>query len=116
MSNCPFCPGNWSNLDVVERPDSNPETLIIRPLDPVTEGHVLVICRAHTADAAMDASVAQHLMYLSARYVARHKLQANIITSIGPNATQTIFHTHLHVVPRRIGDGLHLPWTGQVKK
>lgn len=34
-----------------------------------------------------------------------------IITSIGANATQTVRHTHLHVVPRRPGDGLALPWT-----
>jgi diadenosine tetraphosphate (Ap4A) HIT family hydrolase len=40
-------------------------------------------------------------------------LQANIITSIGPAASQTVMHTHLHIVPRTEGDGLHLPWTGQ---
>ncbi|AFL47991.1 histidine triad nucleotide binding protein [Mycobacterium phage Avani] len=112
---CPFCATNWENLDIVERPDSNPETLIIRPLNPVVEGHVLVICKPHTANASADASVAQHLMYLAARYVARHQLQANIITSVGPDATQTVFHTHVHVVPRRPGDGLPLPWTGQKK-
>lgn len=113
--NCPFCPDNWGNLDIIERPDSNPETLIIRPLNPVTNGHVLVICRPHTVDAAEDASVAQHLMYLASRYVARHGIQANIITSIGPDATQTVRHTHVHVVPRRAADGLMLPWTGQRK-
>lgn len=37
-----------------------------------------------------------------------------VITSIGADATQTVFHTHIHVVPRRPGDGLTLPWTGQV--
>jgi histidine triad (HIT) family protein len=37
----------------------------------------------------------------------------NIITSVGAEATQTVFHLHLHVVPRRFGDGLALPWTGQ---
>jgi histidine triad (HIT) family protein len=36
----------------------------------------------------------------------------NIITSAGSDATQTVFHLHLHVVPRRAGDGLALPWTG----
>ncbi|OHT47970.1 hypothetical protein BKG71_25700 [Mycobacteroides chelonae] len=45
----------------------------------------------------------------------RGDIQANVITSIGPDATQTVFHTHIHVVPRRENDGLHLPWTGQVK-
>lgn len=36
---------------------------------------------------------------------------ANIITSRGSAATQTVYHLHLHVVPRREGDGLGLPWT-----
>jgi histidine triad (HIT) family protein len=35
----------------------------------------------------------------------------NIITSTGSSATQTVFHLHLHVVPRSTGDGLTLPWT-----
>jgi histidine triad (HIT) family protein len=35
----------------------------------------------------------------------------NIITSMGEYATQTVFHLHVHIVPRRLNDGLHLPWT-----
>jgi histidine triad (HIT) family protein len=38
---------------------------------------------------------------------------ANLITSVGSAATQTVFHLHVHVVPRRAGDGLALPWTSQ---
>jgi histidine triad (HIT) family protein len=34
----------------------------------------------------------------------------NIITSAGRDATQTVDHLHLHLVPRRPGDGLALPW------
>ena len=39
--------------------------------------------------------------------------ESNLITSIGPAATQTVPHLHLHLVPRRPGDGLPLPWTPQ---
>ena len=38
---------------------------------------------------------------------------ANLITSIGAAATQTVFHLHVHVVPRHEGDGLLLPWSNQ---
>lgn len=31
-------------------------------------------------------------------------------------ATQTGEHLHAHIVPRREDDGLHLPWTGQVRQ
>lgn len=37
----------------------------------------------------------------------------NLITSRGPAATQTVPHLHLHLIPRREGDGLTLPWTAQ---
>ena len=38
---------------------------------------------------------------------------ANLITSKGREATQSVFHLHVHVVPRAAGDGLPLPWTPQ---
>lgn len=113
MSDCPFCPHNWRNLDVVR---TGTGTLVINPLDPVVDGHVLVIGHAHNASAAVDPVQAGRLMETAAQYVRRQGIEANIITSIGPAATQTIRHTHVHVVPRRPGDGLTLPWTGQKKR
>ncbi|MEV7006240.1 HIT domain-containing protein [Streptosporangium sp. NPDC051022] len=32
------------------------------------------------------------------------------MTSAGREATQSVFHLHLHIVPRQDGDGLALPW------
>ncbi|WP_233534002.1 HIT family protein [Kitasatospora sp. SolWspMP-SS2h] len=34
----------------------------------------------------------------------------NLIANAGPEAGATIGHLHLHVVPRRAGDGLVMPW------
>ena len=116
---CVFCPPNWDNLDRVPLPSDrwSPEWFaVVNPLDPVTPGHVLVISAVHTKDAAdsdTDPEVAPSLMDLAADYVRVKGIQANIITSIGPLATQTVFHTHVHVVPRRENDGLPLPWTPQ---
>lgn len=114
MTRCPFCKPNWHKLDIVTKP-ADDDYAIIRPLNPVTDGHVLVIPSQHTESAAQDFTSSATLMYAAAAYVSYNGLQANIITSIGPDATQTVMHTHLHVVPRRPGDGLHLPWTDQVK-
>jgi len=44
-----------------------------------------------------------------------NRLQANIITSIGSAATQTVMHAHIHIVPRAEGDGLKLPWADQFR-
>ncbi|MEU3978362.1 HIT family protein [Streptomyces bacillaris] len=38
---------------------------------------------------------------------------ANLITSKGAEATQSVYHLHVHIVPRRDGDNLPLPWTPQ---
>lgn len=82
------------------------------PLNPVTPGHLLVIPRAHIRDAAQSPTHAAEA-FAAAAGIAAEVGDCNLITSIGPDATQTVFHMHIHVVPRRPGDGLHLPWTGQ---
>lgn len=111
VTDCVFCPDNWDNLDIVEEPADCAR--IIRPLNPVTEGHLLAIHRQHSRDASADPDVAADLMHVAASYIYSEGLQANIITSIGPAATQTVFHTHVHIVPRHEGDDLPLPWTPQ---
>lgn len=104
---CPFCEivageapatilRNWRDV------------LVIVPLNPVTDGHVLVIPKHHVADAVEEPQVTADVMAAAAMYADR---PCNIITSAGSHATQTVFHLHVHVVPRREGDGLHLPWT-----
>lgn len=85
------------------------DAIAIVPLNPVTEGHVLVIPRWHVVDALEEPQVTADVMRYAAEYAQR---PANIITSAGVEATQTVFHLHVHVVPRREGDGLALPWTG----
>lgn len=84
------------------------------PRNPVTPGHLLVVPRRHVPDAAAAPDNAADAFHLAAK-IAGGLGDCNLITSIGPAATQTVFHMHVHVVPRRAGDGLALPWTGQVK-
>jgi len=88
-----------------------PETVAIVPLNPVTAGHLLVIPRAHVADALEDPIVTSTTMARAAEAADRGRGGCNLITSVGTDATQTVFHLHIHVVPRRPGDGLLLPWS-----
>lgn len=86
------------------------------PLNPVTPGHILVVPRQHVADALEDPDVTAETMRQAANYARRARAGGrwsafNIITSAGHDATQTVMHLHLHVVPRRPGDGLRLPWS-----
>lgn len=111
MSTCVFCEivaGRAPASIVQEWPDA----IAIVPLNPVVDGHVLVLPRAHVQDAADDPAVTATAMHRAAQLMVDVG-DANIITSKGAAATQTVFHLHVHVVPRRHGDDLPLPWTPQ---
>lgn len=114
-TNCIFCEivAGEAPADVVRE---WPDALAIRPLDPVTEGHLLVIPKTHVTDLATDPWTTAMVMHHAADLVAhpRRLWDCNVITSAGRNATQTVFHLHVHIVPRRAGDGLLLPWSNQV--
>jgi len=85
----------------------------IVPLNPVTPGHLLAIPRRHARDfdeswfATTDAT---HAAFQMVRLLLSGQ-HYNVITSAGRTATQTIEHLHIHIVPRREGDGLKLPWS-----
>jgi histidine triad (HIT) family protein len=103
---CPFCailkgtaPAQYVRLW--------PEAVAIVPLNPVVPGHTLVIPRAHIEDATEDPLVAGTTMARAASLAPR---SCNLITSAGAEATQTVWHLHIHIVPRSNGDGLALPW------
>ncbi|MEW1748877.1 HIT domain-containing protein [Streptomyces angustmyceticus] len=90
-----------------------PEALAIVPRRPVAPGHLLVVPRRHVRDATTDPAVTAAVMQRAAELGAEVAGDLNIITAVGPAATQTVFHAHVHLVPRRDGDGLPLPWTPQ---
>ncbi|WP_461007379.1 HIT family protein [Streptomyces capparidis] len=88
-----------------------PDALAIRPRSGgVNGGHVLVLPRVHVENAGTDPEVTAMVMRRAAELMAEHPA-ANIITSKGEAATQSVFHLHVHVVPRQEGDDLPLPWT-----
>lgn len=87
-----------------------PETVAFVPLNPVTEGHVLVVPRRHVTDALENPRVTAATMRRAAEFA---KPPCNLITSVGKSASQSVSHLHIHVVPRSESDGLRLPWSGQ---
>jgi histidine triad (HIT) family protein len=109
---CPFC----AYADGTDEPDGGlihqtTTAIAFTPRRPFTPGHTLVCPRAHT-DSLLTAEpgVVTDVMLLAQRVVSRY-FQANVITSIGPDATQTVAHWHVHVVPRHHKDGLGgWPW------
>jgi histidine triad (HIT) family protein len=106
---CPFCEivaGRASATVLCEWSDA----IMITPLDPVTIGHMLVIPKRHVPDFTSDPEVSASVMLHAARIMRGTDRHMNLITSKGRAATQSVFHLHLHLVPRAEGDGLALPW------
>ena len=88
------------------------EVVSFEPLNPVTPGHLLVVPVAHVEDFTEDSLTSGEVMEVASD-LARMMGDVNLITSKGENATQSIKHLHIHLVPRRKNDGLLLPWSNQ---
>lgn len=88
--------------------------IAIVPIDPVCEGHVLVLPKTHVDDARVSPRLTGRIARWAAELGRQHHA-VNLITSCGREATQSIKHLHWHVAPRRANDGLPLLWTGQVR-
>jgi histidine triad (HIT) family protein len=111
---CPFCAiarGEDSSAEILGEGE---RWLAFFPRDPVTPGHTLIIPRDHVADLwALEPDEAKDLMAAVVRVgrainAAIEPEGMNLITSAGEAAEQTIFHLHLHVVPRWRRDGFKI--------
>lgn len=121
-SDCVFC-GRIERGEYDDELSLPGSVAVFEPLNPVTPGHLLVVPFEHVRDAAEKPHVTAMVMEHAARLLKNfsspaepHPYQANIITSVGPDASQSVFHFHAHIVPRRAGDGLALPWAGQARR
>ncbi|HEU0250461.1 MAG TPA: HIT family protein [Solirubrobacteraceae bacterium] len=97
--------------------DEDEHTIAFMDINPATRGHALVIPRAHATDLLeIEPSQLMAVSVAAQRLAARAKERlgadgVNVINSCGAAAWQTVFHFHLHVIPRYQGDPLRLPWT-----
>ena len=96
--------------------DEDERTVSFMDINPGTKGHALVVPREHTTDLLTIseddlAAVSRAAQRLATK--AKQKLGAdgvNLVNSCGAAAWQTVFHFHIHVVPRYENDPLELPW------
>ena len=78
---------------------------------PVTEYHCLVIPKRHAAtyfDLTPEERSASHILLVEMREQIQHQDLSvdgfNVGTNNGESAGQTVFHCHIHLIPRRTGD------------
>jgi len=101
---CPFCPPP-ADRQVAESEHG------VAFLDgyPVTEGHTLVVPRAHVASLYDLPAEQQTDLWSLVAAVRQSALQGgadavNVGVNDGRMAGQTVMHAHIHVIPRREGD------------
>jgi histidine triad (HIT) family protein len=89
------------------------ETVVVfMDLNPVTPGHLLVVPREHAVGLGdLDGTTSAHVWSVGhdmARALRRSSMDCegiNVLLCDGEVASQTVFHFHLHVIPRYAGDG-----------
>lgn len=104
MANCVFCNSEH------ERIAENEVAIAIFDAFPVNPGHALIIPKRHVADFfelsesernACFALVAEVKSILD----SMHKSDGyNVGVNVGEAAGQTVFHVHIHLIPRYTGD------------
>lgn len=109
---CVFCAiaaGDAPAIRVYEDED----LLAILDIRPFTRGHTLVLPKHHVVDLTDTAQETVAAMATLGQRIARaarisglHADGNNIVINDGKAAFQSVFHIHLHVVPRRNGDKL----------
>lgn len=112
---CLFC-GIVAGSIPSEMIDSDERTVAFMDINPATPGHALVVPREHSADLLEIGPEDLTATILAAQRLSKRMkdvLEAdgiNLINSCGAAAWQTVFHFHIHVVPRYEDDPLKLPW------
>ncbi len=115
MTDCVFCKIVAGNIpaNVVY---GDEHSIAFMDIGQVNPGHVLVATRAHLENVfALDDEQAGAVFRATAR-VARAVREAfapqgvTLYQANGKAASQTVFHFHVHVLPRWEHDGMHLAW------
>ena len=91
-------------------------TVSFMDINPATPGHALVVPRDHATDLLSIPAEDLEAVTVAAQRLAHRAKEAlgadgvNLLNSCGAAAWQTVFHFHMHVIPRYEDDPLRLPW------
>lgn len=121
MDNCIFC-----NILEGKAPASvvyeDDVCIVFMDIQPVTPGHMLVVPRQHFVGLSdLKEEIGSHLFLVGQRMANALKQSkipcegVNLFLADGEVAFQTVFHVHLHIIPRTSGDGFRLVFGPQFK-
>ncbi len=112
---CIFC--KIANGDIPSKTlYEDDEFRVILDLGPATKGHALILPKDHFANLyELPDETAAKVMQLAKKMAAQmtEKLGCdgfNLVQNNGETAGQTVFHFHLHLIPRYVNDGQKIGW------
>ena len=115
MENCVFCNlanGIWDSATLYEDADFR----VILDLGPAAKGHALILPKAHYANIYEIPEELAAKAIVLAKKMAGIMTEAlgcdgfNIVQNNGEAAGQTVFHFHMHLIPRYNGDVAGFGW------
>ena len=116
MENCVFCKiakGEIPSATLYE----DEEFRVILDLGPANKGHALILPKAHYENLNdLPDEMAAHAMILAKKIATKMKgiLNCdgyNLVQNNGEAAGQTVFHFHMHLIPRYTDDHAGITWT-----
>ena len=115
MGDCIFCKianGEIPSATLYE----DEEFRVILDLGPASKGHALILPKEHYANViALPEEVTAKAFILAKKMAAKmmevlHCDGVNVVQNNGEAAGQTVFHFHIHLIPRYEGDGAGVTW------
>ena len=114
-ADCIFCKiirGEIPSFKIFE----DDEILAFMDVNPIATGHALVIPKFHSKDIHETPAEWVGITFAGAKRIAEavektlEPAGINIVQANGPGAKQSVFHLHVHVMPRGMDDGLTMNW------
>lgn len=118
--NCIFCKiatGEIPSATIYEDEDFR----VIMDINPASKGHAIILPKTHAANVYEVSEEVAGKIYAVARKVAiamkeeLHCEGLNILQNNGELAGQTVFHLHVHLIPRYKGDKINIKWSHKDK-
>lgn len=116
MENCIFCRIANGEIPAATLYEDE-EFRVILDLGPASKGHALILPKTHAANIyELPDELAGKAMILAKKMAGKMTAALkcdgfNIVQNNGETAGQTVFHFHMHLIPRYQGDGVGLTWT-----
>lgn len=107
---CVFCDivAGRERVEWIVQPDTWHDAVAFVPLNPVVEGHCLIVSKLHVRDFSESPEVHAAVSQRASELMRWTRRSMVLLTTKGKEAGQEIMHLHLHLIPREKGDGLRL--------